>query len=82
MLCARTGKAVSIRGGQTILEAAEEGGIEVDSLCRAGVCGTCRVQVSDGDVDCESATLDADDQAQGFVLACVSTARSDFSVNL
>jgi ferredoxin-NADP reductase len=82
MLCARTGKALPIHDGQTILEAAENGGIAVDSLCRSGVCGTCRVQVTDGNVSCESTTLDPDDQAQGFVLACVSTVTSDCSVNV
>jgi ferredoxin-NADP reductase len=80
--CVRSGRALPIHGGQTILKAAEDGGVAVDSLCRAGVCGTCRVQVTDGAVSCDSATLDADDQAQGVVLACVSTVTSDCSVNL
>jgi ferredoxin len=82
MVCSRSGKAVPIRAGQTILEAAEDGGVAVDSLCRAGVCGTCRIQVSAGDVECESTTLDDDDRSGGFVLACVSTAKSDCTVNL
>ena len=82
MICARAGKAVPIRAGQSLLEAAEDGGVPIDSLCRAGVCGTCRIQVSAGEVDCESTTLDEEDQSQGFVLACVSTAKSDCTVNL
>ena len=82
LMCAKTRRQIAIRHGQTLLEAAEEGGVAVDSLCRAGVCGTCRVQVSEGDVDCESDTLDADDQSQGFVLACVTTTRTDCTVNL
>lgn len=82
LMCAKSRRHVAIRQGQTLLEAAEEGGVAIDSLCRAGVCGTCRVQVSDGDVNCESDTLDADDQSQGFVLACVTTTRTDCTVNL
>ena len=82
MVCARAGKAVPVRAGQSLLEAAEDGGVPIDSLCRAGVCGTCRIQVSAGEVDCESTTLDDEDQSQGFVLACVSTAKSDCTVNL
>ncbi len=82
MTCARTGAEVQVRAGQTLLEAAEENGVPVESLCRAGVCGTCRVQVSAGEVDCESTTLDAADQEAGFVLACVTTAKSDCTVSL
>ncbi len=82
LMCAKTRRQVAIRQGQTLLDAAEEGGVAIDSLCRAGVCGTCRVQVSQGEVDCESDTLDADDQRQGFVLACVTTTRTDCTVNL
>ena len=55
----------------TLLDAAERGGIAVASLCRAGVCGTCRTRVINGDVDCTSTTLDAHERAEGFVLAFV-----------
>ncbi len=82
MACARTGAVVAIRPGRTLLEAAEEGGVPIESLCKAGVCGTCRVQVTAGEVACESRTLDADDERQGFVLACVTTAGSDCTVDL
>jgi ferredoxin-NADP reductase len=61
--------------GQTLLEAAEQNGVDIPSLCKAGVCGTCRTRVVDGDVDCESDLLDADDRQQGVVLACVSSVR-------
>jgi len=78
---ARSGRAVPIAPGRTLLEAAEAGGIDIPSLCRAGVCGTCRTQVIDGIVDCDSITLDDDDRAQGFVLACVATARTTCTVD-
>lgn len=82
MTCARTGAEVPIRAGQTILEAAEENGVPIESLCRAGVCGTCRVQVGAGEVECKSTTLDAADRDSGFVLACVTTVKSDCTVSL
>jgi ferredoxin-NADP reductase len=82
MVCSRTGKEVAIGRGQTLLEAAEAGGVAIDSLCRSGVCGTCRVQVSAGDVDCESDALSADERSDGFVLACVTTASSNCTVDL
>ncbi len=82
MTCARSGRTVPVRAGQTLLEAAEAGGVEIDSLCRSGVCGTCRVQVCDGAVDCQSAMLEPDDRARGVVLACVTSAASDCVVSL
>ena len=47
------------------------------SLCRAGVCGTCRTRVVEGDVECSSTMLDDEDRAAGFVLACVASPRGD-----
>lgn len=82
MACARTGTVVAVQPGQTLLEAAEAGGVPIESLCKAGVCGTCRLQVTSGEVNCESHTLDADDEREGFVLACVTMAAGDCTVDL
>lgn len=82
MRCLPSDATVSVGVGQTILEAAEQSGVDMPSLGRAGVCGTCRVRVTEGDVDCESSTLDAGERAQGYVLACVATPRSDCTVQL
>jgi ferredoxin-NADP reductase len=77
LTAARSGRAAAIAAGQTILEAAEQGGVEIASICRAGVCGTCRTRVIEGQIDCSSDLLDEDDRSGGYVLACVSTALSD-----
>ena len=82
MHCLPTDVTVPVARGQSLLEAAEAGGVDVPSLCRAGVCGTCRVRVTTGDVDCESTTLDASDLGQGYVLACVSMARSNCTMEV
>lgn len=82
MRCALAGKTVPVEGGESLLEAAERGGVGVPSLCRAGVCGTCRIRVTAGDVDCTSTTLDDDERREGWVLACVSTPRSICTVEL
>jgi NADH oxidoreductase Hcr len=77
MRAARSGCDVEIAAGQTLLEAAEGHGLEIPSICRAGVCGTCRTRVLEGDVECTSALIDGDDRRNGYVLACVSSPRSD-----
>lgn len=72
----RTSKSVSASSGQTLLDAADAQGLEIPSLCRAGVCGTCRTRVVEGDVSCDGGILDDDDRAAGYVLACVASPRS------
>jgi ferredoxin len=71
----RSGKACTIRSGQTLLEAAEERGVGISSSCRQGQCGTCRTKLMEGNVrmDAEEG-LDPDSRAQGFVLTCVGHA--------
>jgi ferredoxin-NADP reductase len=73
----RSGRRGAIAPGQTLLDAAERHGIDIPSICRAGVCATCRTRVVEGHVDCTSDLLSEDDRQNGYVLACVSTARSD-----
>ena len=55
----RSGAAIPAPAGQTVLDVAERSGVAIPSLCRAGVCGTCRTRVTSGDVRCQSTTLDA-----------------------
>ncbi len=73
----RSSSSVPVASGQTLLEAADAGGLEIPSLCRAGVCGTCRTRVLEGEVSCDGGVLDDDDRASGYVLACVASPRSN-----
>lgn len=82
MRCLPAEVTVPVNADQSLLEAAESAGVELPSLCRAGVCGTCRIRVTDGQVDCESTTLDASDLARGYVLACVARARTSCTVEV
>lgn len=67
------------RGGssQTLLDIAEMEGVPIAASCRSGVCLTCRTRMADGDADCRSTILDADDRAAGFILPCVTWAATD-----
>jgi len=77
----RTGKAGVVRGGQTLLEAAEEMGVAIPFSCRQGQCGTCKTKLLAGNVRMDAETgLDPDSRAQGFVLLCVG--RADGAVKL
>ena len=44
----RSGGATTVSGGTSLLDAAEAAGAPVDSMCRAGTCGTCRTRLVSG----------------------------------
>jgi ferredoxin-NADP reductase len=72
VLCQRSKTTLRFVNGETLLDAAEAAGVSIDSLCRSGVCGTCRTRVVNGTMECGSSMLDDTDRQNGFVLACVS----------
>ncbi|MFG1796029.1 2Fe-2S iron-sulfur cluster-binding protein [Nocardia sp. NPDC049149] len=37
----RSGRTITVPPALTVLEALEDDGVPVDSMCRAGICGTC-----------------------------------------
>ncbi|GAA4484042.1 phenylacetate-CoA oxygenase/reductase subunit PaaK [Rhodococcus olei] len=56
---------------ETILDAAEKYRSDLPFACKGGVCGTCRAQVTCGDVDMRrNYALEDDEVAAGFVLTC------------
>jgi ferredoxin len=56
-----------------ILEAAEEQGMELPYSCRQGICSTCTVKMSEGEVEqSEGSYLSEEQIAQGYVLICIA----------
>ena len=78
-----SGIEVTVKGNQSIIEAAEEAGIYPDYSCLAGICGTCTSQLLKGDIYAPNArALDDASIAKGDFLPCCSYARSDLEVEL
>jgi ferredoxin-NADP reductase len=77
----RSGQRSPVDSSHSLLEAAERCGADIPSLCRAGVCGTCRTRVVSGETECTSSMLDERDKAAGYVLACVTHILSDCTVD-
>ena len=55
----------------SILDIADDAGLDVPYSCKGGVCSTCKAQVLEGDVELkENYALDDDEIENGYVLAC------------
>lgn len=74
---ARSGRTVQVQPGCTTLEALREAGVEIESSCEQGVCGTCLVRVLEGTPDHRDLFLTDDERAANdSMLPCVSRACS------
>ncbi len=77
----RSGQTAAIAAGQTVLEAAEEAGVEIPFECRSGICGQCKTRLFSGRVAMEvQDALTADDRIEGLILACQARAAGDIEV--
>lgn len=71
-----SGMTVEVGPDSTILEAVEAAGVVVPSSCRTGTCGTCEVDVLDGDVEHRDSVLSPEEQEDNrTMMICVSRAR-------
>jgi vanillate O-demethylase ferredoxin subunit len=69
----RASKTLTVPADRSILDVLKDNGFRVKSLCREGVCGTCRVGVISGKVDHRDDCLDDDDRDVALQV-CVSRA--------
>lgn len=78
ILFTRSGRRVTARAGQTILQAGLEAGIDLPFSCTMGGCGACKVLKREGAVVMsEPNCLSEPERAAGHVLACCSYADSN-----
>ncbi|MBM3393167.1 MAG: 2Fe-2S iron-sulfur cluster binding domain-containing protein [Betaproteobacteria bacterium] len=77
------GATIEVEDGQTLLDAALRQGIYIPHACGHGLCGTCKVQVAEGEVDHGAANLFAlmdFERDEGKALACCATLLSDATI--
>ncbi len=78
-----TGDIVEVEEGQTILDACLRQGVWLPFACGHGTCGTCKVQVLEGDAEIGDASpfaLMDMERDEGKVLACCATLESDLVI--
>lgn len=78
----RSSKSALIAADQTVLDAADMIGVEIDNSCRSGQCGLCKLKLLSGKVtmDCDDALSDEDKQ-QELILACQAKTTENLEVD-
>ena len=74
------GQVLEVEEGQTILDAALRAGIYLPHACCHGLCATCKVEVTDGEIEHGEASnfaLMDYEREEGKCLACCATLQSD-----
>jgi ferredoxin len=76
-----TGKTSTSWDGATLLDVADEAKVRIDSACRFGTYGTCRVKLKNGEVrmPVQDALSDAD-REDGYILACQAEPEGDVAL--
>jgi phenol hydroxylase P5 protein len=77
------GQTVEVEEGQTLLDASLRAGVYLPHACGHGLCGTCKVQVLDGEIEHGEASgfaLMDFEREEGLCLACCARAESDVTI--
>lgn len=81
-----TGEQFWVEPQETILQAAQRQGVRIHSDCEFGGCGTCRIQVTRGQVryedDCLPMSIADDEHEQGHAAACQARLEEDVEISL
>ncbi len=77
------GQTLEVEEGQTILDAALRAGLYIPHACCHGLCATCKIQVTDGEIEHGEASnfaLMDYERDEGKCLACCATLQSDITI--
>ena len=77
----QSSKSTIVSAESTILDAADNCGVEILNDCRTGNCGTCAAKVLRGKVSMGNAhVLNDDERADGYILTCQAKPESDVEI--
>ena len=77
VMLAKSGRVIQVAAGESLLSALEDAGYKVTNSCRAGICGTCLLNVLGGTPDHQDDLLSDDQRESGtMILPCVSRCKS------
>jgi ferredoxin-NADP reductase len=74
---AKSGKVITVKADQSIMQALRQERVRIDSVCREGICGTCAVPLLAGEAEHRDVIQTDTEKNQNTVIyVCVSRARS------
>jgi len=78
----KEGRTIRVPGNRSILEVAEEQGLELPYQCRMGVCGVCCAKRLNGEEaeQSEGMFLTRAEQDEGYMLTCIGRPRADMQL--
>jgi ferredoxin-NADP reductase len=77
----RSGKSVALSPDKSLLEIAEEAGVNIGFECRSGICGSCKTRLLGGCVTMETQdALTKEDKSKNLILMCQAKATGSVSV--
>ncbi len=71
---ASTGLRIEIPAGRSMVDVLNDAGLEVETSCVSGLCGSCKVRYLSGEVDHQDFILSEDERAE-YLTTCVSRAK-------
>ena len=78
---AKSGRRIFVESGETIAEALRAQGVEVQTSCEQGICGTCETRVLAGRPDHRDELLsDGERAANDVMMICCSRSKDDVLV--
>jgi ferredoxin-nitrite reductase len=74
LVLAKSGQEIQCTEADSILAAAGQAGVELDSNCQSGTCGTCMQKQLEGEIRYEGdpVALTDSDRADGMILICIA----------
>lgn len=83
MACVRfDSRSYGLRHGETVLDGLLRHGVKVEHSCKAGVCGTCLMRASSGDIPPRAQSGLKDSwKMRGYFMACVCIPESDLEAS-
>ena len=78
------GYSFDTEAGRTLLQSAEDAGIELPSSCRNGTCRTCLCRLLAGEIRyrIEWPGVSFDEKAEGWILPCVAEPLGDVTLDV
>ncbi len=74
---ASTGQILHVPADKSIVDVLRANGIDVETMCEEGICGTCATVLLEGEPDHRDFVLDDEEKARGeFIMVCCSRAKS------